>query len=266
MVASPVGFEPTFSRLEDGCLSARLRARLAAPRPRSRSRGRRARGPGRGDVERTGGIEPPSPDWQPGALPLSYVRWSGWQDSNLRFPGPKPGVMASSLHPAWWTGVASNHRPRVLRTRALPAELPVPWWQGRDSNPRSPGCGPGEIAATPPCGVAGRSVAPPVVAGVGVEPTWRAYETREKPLLDPAIGPSAIGRAGGTPGDRPTAQGLAIPTRRGRRLVPPIVGSALAPASPTTQSLTPHPRPRALIVAHKSGVQRRHGLSPAVWA
>ena len=52
------------------------------------------------------GIEPTYPAWKAGVLPLNYTRMlavislqqSGWQDSNLRPPGPKPGALAKLSH------------------------------------------------------------------------------------------------------------------------------------------------------------------------
>ena len=54
------------------------------------------------------GIEPTYPAWKAGVLPLNYTRTfvlekiaflkSGWQDSNLRPPGPKPGALAKLSH------------------------------------------------------------------------------------------------------------------------------------------------------------------------
>ena len=49
------------------------------------------------------GIEPTYPAWKAGVLPLNYTRKilhkkSGWQDSNLRPPGPKPGALAKLSH------------------------------------------------------------------------------------------------------------------------------------------------------------------------
>ena len=54
------------------------------------------------------GIEPTYPAWKAGVLPLNYTRiyaetvmllqQSGWQDSNLRPPGPKPGALAKLSH------------------------------------------------------------------------------------------------------------------------------------------------------------------------
>ena len=52
------------------------------------------------------GIEPTCPAWKAGVLPLNYTRKrsiniklkSGWQDSNLRLPGPKPGALAKLSH------------------------------------------------------------------------------------------------------------------------------------------------------------------------
>ena len=52
--------------------------------------------------ERVMGIEPTYPAWKAGVLPLNYTRKiyykSGWQDSNLRPPGPKPGALAKLSH------------------------------------------------------------------------------------------------------------------------------------------------------------------------
>ena len=56
--------------------------------------------------KRVMGIEPTYPAWKAGVLPLNYTRnskcsfkeQSGWQDSNLRPPGPKPGALAKLSH------------------------------------------------------------------------------------------------------------------------------------------------------------------------
>ena len=56
--------------------------------------------------KRVMGIEPTCPAWKAGVLPLNYTRKrsininfkSGWQDSNLRLPGPKPGALAKLSH------------------------------------------------------------------------------------------------------------------------------------------------------------------------
>ena len=64
--------------------------------------------------KRVMGIEPTYPAWKAGVLPLNYTRTfgnkcvplyfylmrhqSGWQDSNLRPPGPKPGALAKLSH------------------------------------------------------------------------------------------------------------------------------------------------------------------------
>ena len=55
--------------------------------------------------KRVMGIEPTYPAWKAGVLPLNYTRMnqvcvdkSGWQDSNLRPPGPKPGALAKLSH------------------------------------------------------------------------------------------------------------------------------------------------------------------------
>src|SRR3712207_4659289 len=57
---------------------------------------------GRG--ERVRGIEPPSPAWKAGALPLSYtrvsrLRRSGREDLNLRPPAPKAGALPGCATP-----------------------------------------------------------------------------------------------------------------------------------------------------------------------
>ena len=54
------------------------------------------------------GIEPTYLAWKASVLPLNYTRiyaetvmllqQSGWQDSNLRPPGPKPGALAKLSH------------------------------------------------------------------------------------------------------------------------------------------------------------------------
>ena len=51
------------------------------------------------------GIEPTYLAWKASVLPLNYPRIynyiivkSGWQDSNLRPPGPKPGALAKLSH------------------------------------------------------------------------------------------------------------------------------------------------------------------------
>src|SRR4028118_926482 len=56
--------------------------------------------------ERVRGIEPPSPAWKAGALPLSYTRLpvfrvllSGREDSNLRPPAPKAGALPGCATP-----------------------------------------------------------------------------------------------------------------------------------------------------------------------
>ena len=53
------------------------------------------------------GIEPTYPAWKAGVLPLNYTRMlrkkSGWQDSNLRPPGPKPGALAKLSHTPLFT-------------------------------------------------------------------------------------------------------------------------------------------------------------------
>src|SRR5918995_7299842 len=59
--------------------------------------------------ERVRGIEPPSPAWKAGALPLSYTRTalcvvppaslSGRQDLNLRPPAPKAGALPGCATP-----------------------------------------------------------------------------------------------------------------------------------------------------------------------
>ena len=81
----------------------------------------------------------------------------------------------------WQGKKASNPRPTVLETAALPAELfPYKWWTVRDSNPGptgyEPAALPTELAVHKcPCTVSGRRrkgsgltvVAPPV----GLEPT-----------------------------------------------------------------------------------------------
>ena len=58
--------------------------------------------------ERVMGIEPTYLAWKASVLPLNYTRiyaetvmllqQSGWQDSNLRPPGPKPGALAKLSH------------------------------------------------------------------------------------------------------------------------------------------------------------------------
>lgn len=59
------------------------RARPAGPEGPGASAIRRSRR--RLSLARTAGIEPASPEWDPGALPLSYVRenWSAFEESNL---------------------------------------------------------------------------------------------------------------------------------------------------------------------------------------
>ena len=55
--------------------------------------------------ERVMGIEPTYPAWKAGVLPLNYTRKkSGWQDSNLRLPGPKPGALPSWATPRVYCG------------------------------------------------------------------------------------------------------------------------------------------------------------------
>ena len=53
--------------------------------------------------ERVRGIEPPSPAWKAGALPLSYTRaaasLSGREDLNLRPPAPKAGALPGCATP-----------------------------------------------------------------------------------------------------------------------------------------------------------------------
>jgi hypothetical protein len=59
--------------------------------------------------ERVRGIEPPSPAWKAGALPLSYTRTalelvspaslSGREDLNLRPPAPKAGALPDCATP-----------------------------------------------------------------------------------------------------------------------------------------------------------------------
>ena len=55
------------------------------------------------------GIEPTYSAWKADVLPLNHTcisccvqktdkYWSGWQDSNLRPPGPKPGALAKLSH------------------------------------------------------------------------------------------------------------------------------------------------------------------------
>ena len=51
--------------------------------------------------KRVMGIEPTYLAWKASVLPLNYTRMifkSGWQDSNLRPPGPKPGALAKLSH------------------------------------------------------------------------------------------------------------------------------------------------------------------------
>ena len=50
-------------------------------------------------MKRVMGIEPTYLAWKASVLPLNYTRLkSGWQDSNLRPPGPKPGALAKLSH------------------------------------------------------------------------------------------------------------------------------------------------------------------------
>ena len=59
------------------------------------------------------GIEPTYLAWKASVLPLNYTRiyaetvmllqQSGWQDSNLRPPGPKPGALAKLSHTPMFT-------------------------------------------------------------------------------------------------------------------------------------------------------------------
>ena len=54
--------------------------------------------------KRVMGIEPTYSAWKADVLPLNHTRMilliskSGWQDSNLRPPGPKPGALAKLSH------------------------------------------------------------------------------------------------------------------------------------------------------------------------
>jgi hypothetical protein len=60
-------------------------------------------------LERVTGIEPASPAWKAGALPLSYTRvsrdgaarWSGRRDLNPRPPAPKAGALPLRHSPVW---------------------------------------------------------------------------------------------------------------------------------------------------------------------
>ena len=63
--------------------------------------------------KRVMGIEPTYLAWKASVLPLNYTRiyaetvmllqQSGWQDSNLRPPGPKPGALAKLSHTPMFT-------------------------------------------------------------------------------------------------------------------------------------------------------------------
>ena len=81
------GFEPPTHGLEGRC-SIQLSYRL---------------------IEQVMGIEPTYSAWKADVLPLNHTcisccvqktdkYWSGWQDSNLRPPGPKPGALAKLSH------------------------------------------------------------------------------------------------------------------------------------------------------------------------
>ena len=66
----------------------------------------------------------------PGHKPINLEYWSGWQDSNLRHPGSRPGTLArlSYTQINWWVGEDSNlqwHTPPILQTGALPVRPPT---------------------------------------------------------------------------------------------------------------------------------------------
>lgn len=64
-------------------------------------------------MARTTGIEPVTPGWKPGTLPLRYVRIK------------------------WWTLRELNPRPLACRASVLPTELRAQelWWTYGESNP-----------------------------------------------------------------------------------------------------------------------------------
>ena len=109
------GFEPSTYGLEGRC-SIQLSYRLILISPFQKAL--------RISTEkRVMGIEPTYPAWKAGVLPLNYTRTkSGWQDSNLRPPGPKPGALAKLSHtPKVFCFVSFKLFPRD--TRVIISEL-----------------------------------------------------------------------------------------------------------------------------------------------